>query len=235
MRKQITPKKRFQVLERDWFKCRYCGRDATTTVLEIDHIVPVKEWWTNKLDNLLTSCHKCNRWKWSRKLWEKKESYKVKIWEKTKNAKAVFYEKWNNNIMGTIDKKTQSLVSLYFSDFFNHSSDFLDNQWTCSFHKYWSDKNWFSYEDAQKEFEHWWQYCDEVLSIMYDFFCKEEIDYIIEEVFDNNNRNWNSDTDYTGKLNYYLTTVMANEYKKDGRLYVLYKFSLFHKLLDEIQ
>lgn len=74
MRKALSKKERFSVFERDWFCCQYCWRDPIKfdVVLEVDHSISVKHWWTNIIENLVTSCFDCNRWK-SRKsviIWE---------------------------------------------------------------------------------------------------------------------------------------------------------------------
>jgi len=65
MRKPISPSQRFKVFERDWFCCQYCGRDPIKfdIVLEVDHIISVKDWWDNYEWNLVTSCFECNRGK----------------------------------------------------------------------------------------------------------------------------------------------------------------------------
>ena len=53
--------KRFAVLERDGFKCRYCGRGAKeNVVLQVDHVVPRSAGGTDDLSNLLTACSECN-------------------------------------------------------------------------------------------------------------------------------------------------------------------------------
>ena len=54
-------KLRFQVFERDDFKCRYCGRGVTDGVkLQIDHILAKKQNGQNELSNYLTACEECN-------------------------------------------------------------------------------------------------------------------------------------------------------------------------------
>ena len=65
MRKSISKKKRFAVFERDKFTCQYCWKNPIdhNVVLEIDHCVSVKNGWWNDLENLITSCFDCNRWK----------------------------------------------------------------------------------------------------------------------------------------------------------------------------
>lgn len=53
---------RFLILNRDEFRCVYCGRSSIEdqTELEVDHIIPWKEGGTNQALNLVTSCKKCN-------------------------------------------------------------------------------------------------------------------------------------------------------------------------------
>lgn len=54
---------RFAVLKRDGFKCRYCGKSSKDTILEVDHRVPVSKAGKSTMDNLITSCIRCNRGK----------------------------------------------------------------------------------------------------------------------------------------------------------------------------
>jgi Homing endonuclease associated repeat/HNH endonuclease len=54
---------RFNVLQRDNFSCRGCGRSPATVlglVLHVDHIVPWSEGGETKLENLQTLCEPCN-------------------------------------------------------------------------------------------------------------------------------------------------------------------------------
>lgn len=73
-RKPISPSLRFDVLEKDNFTCQYCGAKATdeNVLLEIDHIVPVSKGGDNNIENLITSCKKCNIGKSAKKLGAKK-------------------------------------------------------------------------------------------------------------------------------------------------------------------
>ncbi len=53
---------------RDRYKCVYCGRDMKDRFddwmsLEIDHLIPVSKGRDDSLDNRVTSCHVCNRFK----------------------------------------------------------------------------------------------------------------------------------------------------------------------------
>jgi len=54
---------RLQVLNRDSFRCIFCGRSPATEVgvkLHIDHIVPFSKGGKSTLDNLQTLCSDCN-------------------------------------------------------------------------------------------------------------------------------------------------------------------------------
>ena len=53
---------RFSILQRDGFRCRYCGRpgNAPGVVLHVDHVVPVVAGGATTEDNLLTACDECN-------------------------------------------------------------------------------------------------------------------------------------------------------------------------------
>lgn len=57
-RKQLTKRMRFNVLNRDGFRCRYCGRDASSgIILEVDHIDPNGQTIE---ENLCAACLDCN-------------------------------------------------------------------------------------------------------------------------------------------------------------------------------
>jgi 5-methylcytosine-specific restriction endonuclease McrA len=49
------------VFKRDNYTCRYCGQVGGK--LEADHVIPISKGGANDLDNLVTSCRKCNRQK----------------------------------------------------------------------------------------------------------------------------------------------------------------------------
>jgi hypothetical protein len=56
-RKAISAKTRQKILERDAYRCRYCG-DYINLVL--DHIIPYVRTQDNSEENLATACQKCN-------------------------------------------------------------------------------------------------------------------------------------------------------------------------------
>jgi hypothetical protein len=54
---------RFDILNRDGFRCRYCGRNAPETELEVDHVHARSKGGSDGADNLVTTCRDCNRGK----------------------------------------------------------------------------------------------------------------------------------------------------------------------------
>lgn len=57
-------KKRFFILQRDQFKCKYCGRSANDGyILHVDHIHPKSKGGTDDIENLVTACKECNQGK----------------------------------------------------------------------------------------------------------------------------------------------------------------------------
>ena len=67
-RPKIPTRMRFLVLERDGFRCCYCGRQAPSVALEADHVIPVLEGGPTSLENLVTSCWECNSGKGKHRL-----------------------------------------------------------------------------------------------------------------------------------------------------------------------
>lgn len=62
-RSLMTPKLRYQILQRDNFRCVLCGRDQSSSPLEVDHIQPVSKGGKTEPHNLRTLCRDCNRGK----------------------------------------------------------------------------------------------------------------------------------------------------------------------------
>lgn len=62
----IRPSRRFSVLERDGFRCVYCGASAKDARLTVDHRIAVANGGTDALDNLVTACEECNLGKGAR-------------------------------------------------------------------------------------------------------------------------------------------------------------------------
>lgn len=56
--------RRFLILERDNFTCRYCGRSVSQgVVLHVDHVQPKSQGGSDSADNLVTACYECNEGK----------------------------------------------------------------------------------------------------------------------------------------------------------------------------
>jgi hypothetical protein len=61
VRRVIPVAKRFLIMKRDKYRCRICNRSGVE--LEVDHIVPVSQGGSDRMDNLQTACRDCNRGK----------------------------------------------------------------------------------------------------------------------------------------------------------------------------
>jgi len=64
----ISPKLRFEILKRDDFTCKYCGRRAPEVTLHIDHIEPWSKGGRTESSNLCVACQDCNLGKGARRL-----------------------------------------------------------------------------------------------------------------------------------------------------------------------
>ena len=67
-RSGVTKRVRYQVLERDGWRCVYCGATAEDDRLVVDHLQPVADGGTDDPDNLVTACETCNLGKGDRPL-----------------------------------------------------------------------------------------------------------------------------------------------------------------------
>lgn len=59
----IATSVRVSVLNRDKYKCVFCGKNAKHVELEVDHIIPFAKGGSNDISNLQTLCFDCNRGK----------------------------------------------------------------------------------------------------------------------------------------------------------------------------
>lgn len=66
--RQLPTGLRFEILKRDNFTCRYCGRSAPHVELHVDHIIPWSEVKKHELPNLITACKDCNLGKSNKKI-----------------------------------------------------------------------------------------------------------------------------------------------------------------------
>lgn len=65
-RRSVPPVVRFEVFQRDGFRCIYCGASKEDTTLVVDHVIPVRDGGTNDIGNLATACQPCNAGKGAR-------------------------------------------------------------------------------------------------------------------------------------------------------------------------
>ena len=57
---------RFNIYARDQNRCQYCGRQFPRSELNLDHVVPRMKGGTSVWENVVCSCHRCNRIKGGR-------------------------------------------------------------------------------------------------------------------------------------------------------------------------
>lgn len=61
-RKRYAPERiRHKVLDRDGYRCRYCGVEVTDKTANIDHVVPYHLGGVTTPENLVTACQDCNK------------------------------------------------------------------------------------------------------------------------------------------------------------------------------
>lgn len=230
MRKVITPKLRFQVLNRDNFTCQYCWLKAKEWVqLQVDHITPVSKWWETIINNLITSCFECNIWKWKNEIKEIKEKiYETKISETIKQHLTIFYNWWNDNNLWLIDNNTKALLNILVGNELwgtNYCSN-LNLPWLTE--KY----IWKSFKELDNQdlnelnnlFKEWWEYCDDILSVMETTIwitlntkdLEIENSYLWNELLINDY--WKKDSicydSYNYRLNHILTEYLDIKYKE---------------------
>lgn len=232
----IWAKKRFWVLQRDWFRCSYCGKKWKDVSLEVDHIIPKSKWGKDTIDNLTTCCRECNIWKWSETIKEHwKNLYKHKLRDTVKELKEYIYSLWNNKYkLWQIDKNTVALISIYcdnwimWQDWMKYKS-YLDypplySKWS----PYW--ENWEDVDIKKMDilFQKWWEFCDDIIScILLDE--KTHIEYIFEDHILIDEHRSNKQAPMSSRLNYELWKMLKWEVSD----YVLIKYVLSYKSLSD--
>lgn len=182
----INPKKRFEVLKRDNFRCQYCGREGKDVTLEVDHIEPKSKWWTDELNNLITCCRECNMWKWSVDLASWDSKFEVKLKDLHDYIKSEFYKHWNLMVSiaskhdnkkydSTLSTKTMWLISSFLKWRIDELKDPVKAK------KMIEDE----IECFERDIEYWWEYWEFVKTrhqSMYELYKdKSLIDLKVEE------------------------------------------------------
>ncbi len=57
---------RYNIYARDQNRCQYCGRQFPRSELNLDHVIPRSRGGTSVWENVVCSCHRCNRIKGGR-------------------------------------------------------------------------------------------------------------------------------------------------------------------------
>ncbi|MBI2343469.1 MAG: HNH endonuclease [Deltaproteobacteria bacterium] len=57
---------RLNLMMRDRYQCQYCGRQTAAHELNLDHVIPRSRGGLTTWENIVTSCHHCNRHKGGR-------------------------------------------------------------------------------------------------------------------------------------------------------------------------
>ncbi len=65
LEKPLTSKEGHRILERDRYRCQYCGLDGMANlenylVMSVDFVIPRARKGTKKSDNLIAACRMCN-------------------------------------------------------------------------------------------------------------------------------------------------------------------------------
>lgn len=113
-RKAISAKKRFEIFKRDNFVCQYCGQHPPTTILHLDHIIPVKLGGDNHINNLITSCEKCNLGKGATPLTNRHKSLNDKAAEALEIEKQIIgYQKIMQAKRERIENNAWEIVKVF--------------------------------------------------------------------------------------------------------------------------
>lgn len=218
----IWAKKRFQVLQRDGFRCQYCWKNGKDVSLEVDHIIPKSKGWRDDFDNLITCCRECNIGKWDEIVWMDINIGKFKIAEHEQKTIKKFFNTWNDLKNGTIDRDNISFVSWFIKFLYGDDlKSFIDEEiW------YWNI--------TQLEFDEWWDKCEKLLNKYDNLYIEPELDYIFDNLEDTTSENYSERTrgtdDYNERLNWLITYSMSNAQISKP---FIYKYSVCPYKVDE--
>ncbi len=84
-KRKITKSLRFEIMRRDYFKCRLCGASPALNpkiILHVDHIKPLAKGGKTTRENLQTLCSECNYGKGAKEVKPGKKNLKSKQFRK---------------------------------------------------------------------------------------------------------------------------------------------------------
>lgn len=117
-RKPISKGLRFDVFNRDGFKCVYCGATPPGVLLHVDHVIPVASGGDNDIDNLVTSCQPCNLGKSAKSLDVVPKSVVEKAAEQAeREAQVVGYQRLLASIRERVEDDAQHVAGIFITQF----------------------------------------------------------------------------------------------------------------------
>lgn len=99
LRKRLTTSAKNIILARDHHRCQYCGC-TDIDLLNVDHIISLKNGGNNQNYNLITSCVSCNSKKSDKDVYEFIKKNDIKLLEGASNLIEGAY----NNLLASMDK-----------------------------------------------------------------------------------------------------------------------------------
>jgi len=211
------------VLSRDNFRCRYCWANWDRVELEVDHVIPVSKWWSDDMDNLATSCRRCNMGKGYNIIKDDKSFLKQMVSDYVEKSKRHFYLEWNKRSMWNVWHSEYAMLMIYLKTivYWNTWEDYF------SWYNMWPESNNMSHEEMVANFKKCWDYTRVCLDSMLSYIIGE-VDDLVDTVYDDTV--WNSDRkwEYSDKLNYQITEVLT-----DCEVFYIKKYTLYPNLMSK--
>lgn len=214
------------VLERDWFRCQYCGKNGKDVTLEVDHMIPKSKWGTDELTNLITCCRECNIWKWKDVIWDVKWIIRMKIRDKEREILKDFFQLWNENWLWTMDQGNVAYISWFIRSLFDRDTvvGYVEQ---CLVGRIGKVHPKWTFE--LKDFYEWGENCDLAINEWATFVRENDVWDLVFRVKDAHNEEcWNTD-DYNKRLNYLLSRTITWFGKP---MPLLFKYSLFPNMVE---
>lgn len=104
MRERMSKKLIEEILEKDGYKCQYCGEELSVLEASIDYIVPATQGGEMTVENLVTACRICNVKKADKEL-------RRYLFDSIKSNSEYY-----NNFVGSIDSIKEMASANAFSD-----------------------------------------------------------------------------------------------------------------------